>query len=204
MRWGGRRSLLGVDTQYCDLAGGVGEARCYAVRTGRTADGTAAVRRLNRHGAWSHAAIVDVARTDLRARRGEAKDFRAWRARRLPRASGPAEVVHNSFSYHLTPGGFMMESGAHALGCAVIPAGTGNTEQQVAAIAHFQPTGYLGTPDFLKVLLDAAAEQAGEDASSRCGARLGVGARRCQCRCARNWLRAARGCANATPLPTSA
>ena len=96
---------------------------------------------------------------------GEAKDF--WGVARALFAAGfrAAEVVHNSFSYHLTPGGFMMESGAHALGCAVIPAGTGNTEQQVAAIAHFKPTGYLGTADFLKVLLDAA-EQAGKDASS--------------------------------------
>ena len=73
--------------------------------------------------------------------------------------------MHNSFSYHLTPGGFIMESGAHALGCAVIPAGTGNTEQQLEAIAHLKPSGYLGTPDFLKILLDAAAK-AGKDASS--------------------------------------
>jgi len=73
--------------------------------------------------------------------------------------------VHNSFSYHLTPGGFMMETGAHALGCAVIPAGTGNTEQQIEAIAHFRPSGYLGTPDYLKILLDAAAKAA-MDASS--------------------------------------
>src|SRR5438034_5049008 len=58
-----------------------------------------------------------------------------------------------------------MESGAHALGCAVIPAGTGNTEQQLEAIAHFKPSGYLGTPDYLKILLDAAAK-AGKDASS--------------------------------------
>ena len=96
---------------------------------------------------------------------GEAKDF--WGAARALFAAGfrAGEVVHNSFSYHLTPGGFMMESGAHALGCAVIPAGTGNTEQQIAAISHFKPAGYLGTPDFLKILLDAA-EHAGKDASS--------------------------------------
>src|SRR4029450_3775101 len=75
------------------------------------------------------------------------------------------DVVHNCFSYHLTPGGFIMESGAHALGCAVIPAGTGHTEQQLEAIAHFRPSGYLGTPDFLKILLDAAAK-AGPDACS--------------------------------------
>jgi phenylacetate-CoA ligase len=68
------------------------------------------------------------------------------------------DVVHNAFSYHLTPGGFMMESGAHALGCAVIPGGVGNTEQQIDAIAHFKPSGYVGTPDFLKILLDAAGK----------------------------------------------
>jgi len=75
------------------------------------------------------------------------------------------DVVLNSFSYHLTPGGFIMESGATALGCAVIAAGPGNTEQQLEAITHYAPSGYLGTPDFLKILLDAAA-QAGKDASS--------------------------------------
>jgi phenylacetate-CoA ligase len=73
--------------------------------------------------------------------------------------------VHNCFAYHLTPGGFMLESGAHALGCAVIPGGIGNTEQQVEAIAQLKPSGYVGTPDFLKILLDAAAK-AGKDAAS--------------------------------------
>ncbi len=93
------------------------------------------------------------------------KDF--WGAARALFAAGfrAGDIVHNSFAYHLTPGGFIMESGAHALGCAVIPAGTGNTEQQVEAIAHFRPSGYVGTPDFLKILLDAAAK-AGKDASS--------------------------------------
>lgn len=75
------------------------------------------------------------------------------------------DVVHNSFAYHLTPGGFIMESGAHALHCAVIPGGVGNTEQQLEAIAHYKPSGYVGTPDFLKILLDAAAKS-GKDASS--------------------------------------
>ena len=96
---------------------------------------------------------------------GKGRDF--WGAARALFAAGfrPGDVVHNSFAYHLTPGGFIMESGAHALGCAVIPAGTGNTEQQLEAIAHLQPSGYLGTPDFLKILLDTAAK-AGKDASS--------------------------------------
>src|SRR5262249_19709683 len=66
------------------------------------------------------------------------------------------DIVLNTFAYHLTPGGFIMESGAHALGCAVIPAGPGNTESQLAVIAHLKPRFYAGTPDFLKILLDAA------------------------------------------------
>ncbi len=70
----------------------------------------------------------------------------------------PDDIVLNCFSYHLTPGGFVMESGAHALGCAVIPAGTGNTEQTLQAIAHLKPTAYAGPPDFLKILIDKAGE----------------------------------------------
>jgi phenylacetate-CoA ligase len=75
------------------------------------------------------------------------------------------DIVHNSFSYHLTPGAFILESGLHGLGCPVIPGGVGNTEMQVEAIAQLRPAGYTGTPDFLKVLLDAAAK-AGKEASS--------------------------------------
>ena len=75
------------------------------------------------------------------------------------------DIVHNSFSYHLTPGAYLLESGAHALGCAVIPGGVGNTEQQLEAIAQYKPSGYVGTPDFLKILLDTG-EKSGKDASS--------------------------------------
>jgi phenylacetate-CoA ligase len=75
------------------------------------------------------------------------------------------DIVHNSFSYHLTPGAFIFESGLQTLGCAVIPGGVGNTEMQVEAIAQLRPVGYAGTPDFLKVLLDTA-QKAGKDASS--------------------------------------
>jgi phenylacetate-CoA ligase len=96
---------------------------------------------------------------------GTGKDF--WGAARALFAAGfrAGDIVHNSFAYHLTPGGFIMESGAHALGCVVVPAGTGNTEQQVEAIAHLKPSGYAGTPDFLKILLDAAAKTS-KDVSS--------------------------------------
>ena len=71
----------------------------------------------------------------------------------------------NCFSYHLTPGGRILESGALALGCPVIPAGPGNTEQLIAAIAHFRPSVYCGPPDFLKIVLDKA-RAAGADVSS--------------------------------------
>ncbi len=75
------------------------------------------------------------------------------------------DIVHNSFSHHLTPGAFIFESGLQELGCPTIPGGVGNTEMQVEAIAQLRPVGYAGTPDFLKVLLDAA-QKAGKDASS--------------------------------------
>ena len=75
------------------------------------------------------------------------------------------DVAINCFSYHLTPGAFILEAGAHALGCATIPGGVGNTEAQLEAIAQLKPSAYVGTPDFLKVLLDAA-QKAGKDASS--------------------------------------
>jgi len=65
----------------------------------------------------------------------------------------------------LTPAGMMLESGARAIGCAVIPAGTGQSEQQVQAIAHFHPQTYAGTPSFLKILLEKAKEL-GADVSS--------------------------------------
>ncbi len=90
-----------------------------------------------------------------------------WRGARALFASGfrKGDVVLNTFSYHLTPGGFIFDSAARALGCAVIPAGPGNTEQQFELIEAYRPVGYSGTPDFLKILLDAA-EKAGRDASS--------------------------------------
>jgi phenylacetate-CoA ligase len=66
------------------------------------------------------------------------------------------DVVVNCFSYHLTPSAFVMESGAHAVGCAVIPAGPGNIEQTLTAVAHLKANAYVGSPDLLKILLDKA------------------------------------------------
>jgi phenylacetate-CoA ligase len=67
-------------------------------------------------------------------------------------------LVHNTFSYHFTPAGFMMDLAAQAVGCAVFPAGIGQTEMQVAAISDLKPNGYAGTPSFLKILLEKADE----------------------------------------------
>lgn len=90
-----------------------------------------------------------------------------WRGARALFAAGfrPDDIVLNTFSYHLTPGGFIFDASARALGCAVIPAGPGNTEQQFELIEAYRPVGYSGTPDFLKILLDAAASS-GRDISS--------------------------------------
>lgn len=92
----------------------------------------------------------------------------AWRAARGLCAAGirSHDILLNTFSYHLVPGGFILDSGARALGCAVIPAGPGNTEQQLELIEHLKPTAYAGTPDFLKILLDAATA-AGRETSIR-------------------------------------
>jgi phenylacetate-CoA ligase len=83
-----------------------------------------------------------------------------WRLARSLYASGfrAGDLVHNSFSYHLTPAGMMLESGALALGCALIPAGVGQTELQVQTIADLKPQAYVGTPSFLKIILEKADE----------------------------------------------
>ncbi len=89
---------------------------------------------------------------------GRGADY--WGTARVFYAAGfrAGDIVHNTFSYHLTPAGSMFETGAHALGCAVIPAGVGQTEMQVAAIVALKPNGYVGTPSFLKLLLEKADE----------------------------------------------
>lgn len=89
---------------------------------------------------------------------GQRRDY--WRMARALYAAGfrAGELAHNCFSYHFVPAGSMMESGAHALGCTVFPGGTGQTEQQAQAMAHMRPAGYIGTPSFLKLILEKAAE----------------------------------------------
>jgi phenylacetate-CoA ligase len=89
---------------------------------------------------------------------GKRKDY--WRMARALYAAGfrAGQLIHNSFSYHFVPAGSMMETGAHALGCTVFPGGTGQTEQQVHAMAELRPAGYIGTPSFLKIIMEKAAE----------------------------------------------
>jgi phenylacetate-CoA ligase len=96
---------------------------------------------------------------------GRGEDW--WRAARALYAAGvrKGDIVHNTFAYHLTPGGWILDSGARAIGCAVIAAGPGNTEQQIEAIQALKPSVYVGVPDYLKILLDKARET-GKDATS--------------------------------------
>ena len=103
---------------------------------------------------------------------GAVRDY--WRAGRALFAAGfrAGELVHNSFSYHMTPGAFILESGAHAVGCTVFPAGTGQTEQQLDAMVDIKPAAYTGTPSFLRILLEKAKE-AGTDIRSLTKASVG-------------------------------
>jgi phenylacetate-CoA ligase len=89
---------------------------------------------------------------------GQGADY--WRMARAIFAAGfrAGDLAHCSFSYHLTPAGSMMESGAHAVGCTTFAGGIGNTELQLQAVAELRPHGYIGTPSFLKILVEKAAE----------------------------------------------
>ncbi|MCB1507479.1 MAG: AMP-binding protein, partial [Hyphomicrobiaceae bacterium] len=100
-----------------------------------------------------------------------------WKSGRALYAAGfrKGDIVHNAFAYHMTPGGFILDEGARALGCAVLPAGVGNTDAQIAAMAALKPAGYIGTPDYLKTLLEAA-DAAGLDVSSLTKALVSGGA----------------------------
>ncbi|MEO3432507.1 AMP-binding protein [Inquilinus sp. CAU 1745] len=100
---------------------------------------------------------------------GDGEDY--WRTARALHATGfrRGDVAHNCFSYHFTPAGAMFETGAQALGCAVVPAGVGNTELQARAIADIRPKGYIGTPDFLKIILEKGDELGLDTTSIRIG-----------------------------------
>ncbi len=90
-----------------------------------------------------------------------------WLAARSFFAAGirKGDLVHNALSYHMTPGGFILDEGARAMGARIFPGGIGNTEMQVDAAAFIKPDAYAGTPDYLKTILDGADEM-GKDLSS--------------------------------------
>jgi phenylacetate-CoA ligase len=118
---------------------------------GVAASGWGAQRRLAR--------LVFASPGPLYEPEGNSVDY--WRLARALFAAGfrAGDLVHNTFSYHFTPGGAMLEGGALALGCTVFRGGTGQTEQQVQAMAELGPDAYVGTPSFLKIILDKADEQ---------------------------------------------
>lgn len=107
-------------------------------------------------GALSHVFMSPGPMFDPEGRRAD-----YWRMARAMYAAGfrRGDLVHNSFAYHFTPAGFMADLGAQAIGCAVFPGGTGQTEMQVAAIAALKPRCYIGTPSFLKIILEKGDER---------------------------------------------
>jgi len=105
---------------------------------------------------WGRARLAFASPGPIYEPEGAATDY--WRLARALFAAGfrSGDLIHNCFSYHFTPGGAMLESGAHALGCSVFRGGIGQTEQQVQAMKQLRPDGYVGTPSFLKIILDKA------------------------------------------------
>jgi phenylacetate-CoA ligase len=108
--------------------------------------------------AWGDAELVFASPGPIYEPQGSEADY--WRLARALHAAGfrAGDLVHNCFSYHFTPGGAMLENGARALGCTVFRGGTGQTEQQVEAMIALKPDGYVGTPSFLKIILEKADE----------------------------------------------
>jgi phenylacetate-CoA ligase len=108
---------------------------------------------------WGEARRVFASPGPIYEPEGARADY--WRLARALFAAGfrAGDLIHNCFSYHLTPAGSMLETGAHALGCTVFPGGIGQTELQVLAMAELSPHGYVGTPSFLKIILEKADEQ---------------------------------------------
>ena len=161
-----------------------------------------AVRRLQRHRRRARPGACTCRPARSSSRRATATDFGG--AARALFAAGfrPGDIVHNSFSYHLTPGAYILEAGAHALGCAVIPGGIGNTEQQLDAIAHYKPERLHRHAG----LHQDPARHRGQGRQGRildqARARLRRGAAGVAAR--RSLPRAASRCCSATPSPRSA
>ncbi len=125
---------------------------------GYSAIGWRALRGMGGVGGMGGARRVNQSPGPIYEPEGQRGDY--WRVARAMFAAGlrAGDLVHNSFSYHLTPGAWFMDSGATALGCTVFPGGVGNTELQLQAMADLRPDAYAGTPSFLRILLEKAAE----------------------------------------------
>src|SRR5690606_4516055 len=117
---------------------------------------------------WGEVARVFASPGPIYEPESRRKDY--WGFARALYAAGfrKGDLVYNCFSYHFTPAGSMMETAAHALGCAVFPGGVGQTEQQLQAMVDLQPAGYTGTPSFLRILMEKA-EDAGRSEERRVG-----------------------------------
>jgi phenylacetate-CoA ligase len=152
------RSLAGVDPRAVTSREAL--AKLPVIRKGELLDLQQGARPFGGLAASSYGEIARVFASPgpIYEPEGRAPDW--WRLARALYAAGfrRGDLVHNCFSYHFTPAGSMLETGAHALGCAVFPGGTGQTEQQVQAIADLGPAGYVGTPSFLRIILDKADE----------------------------------------------
>ena len=155
-------SLAGIDAQ--QICSRAALAKLPVIRKYELLAQQQAQRAVNVFGGFS-AIRVGKAMPRVFARPGtiyEPEGARAdyWRMARAIYAAGfrEGELIHNCFSYHFTPAGSMMETGAHAIGCTVFAGGTGQTEQQVQAMAELKPAGYIGTPSFLKIIVEKAAE----------------------------------------------
>ncbi len=161
------QSLAGIDATQIDSRAAL--ARLPVIRKHELLERQQAMRASDPFGGFSTLGWNQTAPAD-RARRvfaspgtiyepeGSGGDY--WRMARAIFAAGfrAGDLAHNNFSYHFTPAGLMMETGAHAIGCTVFPGGTGQTEQQVQVMADLKPAGYIGTPSFLKIILDKASE----------------------------------------------
>lgn len=152
------RLLAGVDATAITSRAAL--ARLPVVRKSELLDQQKAARPFGGFvaGHWGDVRRVFASPGPIYEPEGRAVDW--WRLARALHAAGfrAGDLVHNCFSYHFTPAGSMLETGAHALGCTVFPGGVGQTEQQVQAIADLSPQGYVGTPSFLRIIVEKADE----------------------------------------------
>lgn len=89
---------------------------------------------------------------------GRQDDYWAWSEGFFAAGFRPGDLVQMTFSYHMTPAGLMFEEPLRDIGCGVVPAGPGNTEQQIELMTRLPVTAFVGTASFLKVIGQKAQE----------------------------------------------